>query len=178
MGMRARWGAYSFEIEPPFHQTWWFYALQGGVLISLFCIILLLRGTGEKRQKLIKILAYIFIFLVLEYAQNYTEEALAAYITGIVLLKILLNVVIGALLIPFEGLVLRISRATAKLKTKAQRGFGVKMLTRRVENVIVKKAKKDNTYEIVKKMLADNADVKLIAKYTGLSLRQVKWLNG
>ncbi|MBW8049703.1 MAG: hypothetical protein FVQ77_05070 [Cytophagales bacterium] len=169
-------GEYRFRILPPWWLTWWFYALQGGVLIGLFCIILILRGTGEKRQKLIKVLAYMFIFLVLEYAQNYTEEALASYITGIVLLKIVLNVVIGALLIPFEGFVLRIARATAKLKTKTQRGFGVKMLTKRVENTIVKKARKENTYEIAKNMLGQNIDMKVIAQVTRLSLAKVNGL--
>jgi len=169
-------GLYRFQIKPPFYLTWWFYALQGGVLIGLFCIILMLRGTGEKRQKLIKILAYIFIFLVLEYAQNYTEEALAAYITGIVILKIVLNVFIGAMLIPFEGFVLRIARATAKLKTKTQRGFGVKMLTRGVENTIIKKAKKDTFYEVAKNLLGQNIDIKTIAQATGLSLAKVRGL--
>ena len=175
-GHESAIGEYRFRILPPWWLTWWFYALQGGVLFGLFCIILMLRGTGEKRQKLIKVLAYMFIFLVLEYAQNYTEEALASYITGIVILKIVLNVSIGALLIPFEGFVLRIARATARLKVKTQRDFSVKMLTKRVENTIVKKARKDERYEITGKMLAKGSDIQFIAEVTGLSLARVRGL--
>ena len=76
------------------------------------------KGWGSK---LAPALATVAIFMVFEYLQNFVEMNFEKQFGGIVLLKVLLNVVLALVLIPAETLVRKVMRMRAAYEVKKGR---------------------------------------------------------
>lgn len=96
--------SYSFNIEVPFYDKFWFYAAQIiaiGVMLSL--AVFYGRKTGGSRTA--TILASIAIIIIFEYGINFVEDYFEGRIGNIAFIKVGLNALLGLILFPIEEII-------------------------------------------------------------------------
>jgi ligand-binding sensor domain-containing protein len=96
--------SYSFEIQVPFYDRFWFYAIQIlaiGIMLSL--AVFYGRKTGGSRTA--TVLATIAIIIVFEYGINFVEDYFEGRIGNIAFIKVGLNALLGLILFPVEEII-------------------------------------------------------------------------
>ncbi len=95
---------FSFEVAPPFWETYWFYGLQIGVLLSLLLLSFLFNRSG-KRSRLSFVLSLISIITVFEFLFLLFEPYVDDIANGIPVLKLGMNIMLALSLSPLERLI-------------------------------------------------------------------------
>lgn len=97
---------FSFGIEKPYWDEWWFFVMQILVLISLAWLLYRL-SRGTKNRNIIRFLSYIAIFLVFDFIHELAEPFFIESAKNITIIKISINLFIALLLYPLEILIQR-----------------------------------------------------------------------
>ncbi|MDX2305663.1 MAG: triple tyrosine motif-containing protein [Microscillaceae bacterium] len=94
---------YSFRVEPPFWETYWFYGLQISILVGLLLLSFIFsrRGTNHTLSYILTFVSMItvfefFILLLEPYVENFTN--------GIPIFKLGMNILLAISLNPIERL--------------------------------------------------------------------------
>jgi hypothetical protein len=99
---------FHFTILPPYWQTWWFYLLQ----ILFFGILLIASFYFKKKDsgsRLAKILTFVCLAVILEFVNYNISPYIEQYISNSApYIKIASNIMLGALISPFEELVKKV----------------------------------------------------------------------
>ncbi len=94
---------FSFKVEPPFWETYWFYGLQIAILLLLLLLSFLFNRSG-KRSRLSYILSIISIITVFEFLFLLFEPYVDDFSNGIPVLKLGMNIMLALSLHPLERL--------------------------------------------------------------------------
>ena len=95
---------YSFTIEKPWFQTWWYYTLQTSILLLLVLLTVVLNRSG-KPTAFSSIIAFVTIITVFEFVIMIVEPYLVQYTGEIPVFNLIMNVLMAASLAPVERLV-------------------------------------------------------------------------
>ncbi|MBF0352623.1 MAG: GGDEF domain-containing protein [SAR324 cluster bacterium] len=100
-GSLSQRASFSFEVLPPWYETWWFSASQVGVLLFLLLIAGLLRGSG-KTDKIADGLVAIVVMVVFGYFDTQTEVYIDELADDITFVKVLIMVGMGLTIDPIQ----------------------------------------------------------------------------
>ena len=97
---------YSFSIQAPYWERWWFYLGQ------LLFFVLLIGGTlvvsrAGKNEAIITVLVIVCLFVIFEYIQNLCEPFYEQYVGSAPIIKTLLNLLLFGVLFPVQTLLRR-----------------------------------------------------------------------
>ncbi|MEP2669401.1 MAG: two-component regulator propeller domain-containing protein [Cyclobacteriaceae bacterium] len=93
---------YTFVINKPYWNTWWFYLLQMAGITVLFGITYLLIRNPATKRSLGRVMVFMCIFIVFDYLQNWLEPITPEFIGSVPLYKTLLNLTLALILFPVE----------------------------------------------------------------------------
>jgi ligand-binding sensor domain-containing protein len=93
---------YSFDITPPFWETYWYYAAQVTILVSLISLTFYLNRS-KKGNKLATVFLFVSVFVIFEFINNQIEPYFDQFIGGASLIKTFMNLIVAVILIPMEG---------------------------------------------------------------------------
>ena len=94
---------YTFRINPPFWERWWFYVAQILFFVSLFTSSVYISRKGGN-EKLATPLLIVSLLVITEFLQMNLENYLQDYTGGIPIIHLFLNVVLALLINPIEDL--------------------------------------------------------------------------
>lgn len=94
---------YSFVIDKPFWEKWWFYGSEVLLLILLFTASIYLNQRGANEQ-LATSLIFISLLIITEFFTMNLENFLQDYTGGVPIVKLLLNVILAISFSPMEKL--------------------------------------------------------------------------
>lgn len=100
-GQKSVAKVYSFEIEPPFWETYWFYFLQIAILFGLLLLSFILSRRG-KSSVISYLLTLIFIITLFEFLFLLAEPYVEDVASGIPALKLGMNIMLALSLAPIE----------------------------------------------------------------------------
>ncbi|MGD1840138.1 MAG: two-component regulator propeller domain-containing protein [Thermonemataceae bacterium] len=103
---------FSFKIEKPYWERWWFYASELAFFITLLIISIYLSAR-RRGSKLTLILSITTLLIFFEFINVYIEDYIEGFLGNIPVYKVLANVLIASALGPIEHL-LRNTITTAK----------------------------------------------------------------
>ncbi|MGB0392203.1 MAG: triple tyrosine motif-containing protein, partial [Salibacteraceae bacterium] len=95
---------YSFTIEKPWFQTWWYYTIQTSILLILVLLTVVLNRSG-KPTAFSSIIAFVTIITVFEFVIMVVEPYLIQYTGEIPVFNLIMNILMAASLAPVEKLV-------------------------------------------------------------------------
>lgn len=93
---------YSFTIEKPYWQRWWFYLLQITGICILFGITYLLSRTEKTKASILRVMVFTCLFIVFEFIQNWVEPITTNQLGQAPIFKSLINLGLALLLLPME----------------------------------------------------------------------------
>lgn len=94
-------GVYKFTILTPWHESWWFYALEVSTFVLLVLVSVILNRSRKKASKLTSILTMITVVAIFKLLAGLVFGPLITmFAQGITFFKILMNITVGALMFP------------------------------------------------------------------------------
>ena len=93
---------YSFTVQKPYWQKWWFYLLQIIGICVLFSITFLLSRTAKTKTSILRVMVFTCLFIVFEYIQNWVEPITANRLGQAPIFKTLINLGLALMLLPME----------------------------------------------------------------------------
>jgi ligand-binding sensor domain-containing protein len=93
---------YSFTVQKPYWQRWWFYLLQITGICILFGITYLLSRTQKTKTSILRVMVFTCLFIVFEFIQNWVEPITANRLGQAPIFKTLINLGLALLLLPME----------------------------------------------------------------------------
>ena len=97
---------YDFRIAKPYWQRLWFYSIEVSTLLILFIITYFIsrKDSGSKSNWFVKILVYVFIFIVSESIMVYIGPFFDGIQNGAPVFQVLINLCLALTLLPLEEL--------------------------------------------------------------------------
>ena len=92
---------FSFTINKPFWDEWWFYLIQI-LILGLLAFLLYKLSKGTNNGRIIRFSSYIAIFLIFDFIHELVEPYFIESAQNITIIKIGLNLLIALLLYPLE----------------------------------------------------------------------------
>jgi len=116
-GYVSKIGTYSFSIDIPWYESWWFFAAQVGFLLSLLVISILMYRAG-KSERLAGRLITIVVVVVFEYGENVIAPVFELLAIGIALTMFLSSVVVATVVAPVEIYASKLIRKIVRRKSE------------------------------------------------------------
>ncbi|MDC0584684.1 hypothetical protein OAO55_03030 [Bacteroidales bacterium] len=95
--------SYAFRIIVPWYESWWFYSIQIGILLSLLVLAGFLYRSG-KSEKMAGHVSGIVVVILFKYVYLMLGPLFALVATGIALFDILTSVIMAYLITPAQNL--------------------------------------------------------------------------
>jgi len=92
---------FTFSVEAPFWETWWFYLIQIGVLFSLLLAAVIYNRKGAE-SKVASVITLVAIITVFEFMILLLEPIIDDFVGGVFVFKLLMNILLAISLIPLE----------------------------------------------------------------------------
>ena len=124
---------YEFTINPPFYNTIWFYSSQISFILLLFALAFYF-GRGGRSARIATVLATVSIVILFEYLQTYVEESLENILGGIIVIKVLLNVLLVFTLLPIEKFMKDFIIIERKRRKIRKQGRSIKKIKKVIKN--------------------------------------------
>ena len=93
---------FSFQILPPWYETWWFYSTEIGVLLLLLLIAGLLRNSSPILDSASDYLVAIVVLIIFVYLSELAEAYVEDYADDVFFYKLLMMIGMGMLIEPLQ----------------------------------------------------------------------------
>lgn len=113
LGQTSEEKIFPFVIHPPFWQTYWFYALQIGILLSLLYVSYLFNRSG-RLSRISLIITIVSIITLFEFISMLVEPYVDNFANGIPVFKLLMNIFLAISLFPIERVIRKFLQRPAK----------------------------------------------------------------
>jgi ligand-binding sensor domain-containing protein len=93
---------YSFVIQKPYWQKWWFYLAQAAGICVLFGLTYYLTQSSSSKSSIARVMLFTSIFILFDYVQNLADPVTSGVAEGAPIYKTLVNLGLALLLLPIE----------------------------------------------------------------------------
>jgi ligand-binding sensor domain-containing protein len=94
---------YSFQIDKPYWQQWWFYLSQVSAICLLFGATYYASRSDRTKLSLLRVMVFVCLFIVFEFLQGWIDPFASTFLGQTPVYRTLLNLVLAFLLLPVEG---------------------------------------------------------------------------
>jgi len=111
----------SFQISPPYWDTWWF--VSGEIIFLVMLLLFTIVFSQRLRNKgMIKFMLYMSLFIIFEYFHTLLEPYLEG-VSGVApIFQVMMHTMLALILFPVENITTRYLMKRKKAKEEAERG--------------------------------------------------------
>jgi hypothetical protein len=116
-GEISKEAAYTFEVKPPWHETFWFLAAQIIFIIMLLAASRLMAGVGNAPGMSEKLVIFVVV-IVFEYVNGVIGPLIGRYSNGIAFFGMLMTGVLSFIISPAQEFIIKILNKITRTKSR------------------------------------------------------------
>lgn len=109
LGEISKEAAYTFQVKPPWHETWWFLAGQIGFILLVLITSRLMQRVG-RAQKLSQYMIIFAVIIIFEYFNGFIGPIIGRYSDGIAFFGMLMTGVLSIIISPAQDFILELMK--------------------------------------------------------------------